>query len=415
MSKNNKLAYIAIAVLGIVAVALILLLLIGPSDGANVPDSGNDDPSPNAPDGEPSGGEVDPDTGKDPDTNEEDDELMKQLEQYNYILGTQAFKPGYQFTDETAEMEIGGRIVEMGSNMIKFEAKDDDMIDPLMEKYDFSHVFMWYRSINWFRDGYSEEEAVADYEAIYNYTKKLLTKYNGSGVNFYLGHWEGDWYYLGSYDYSIVHVDDVVTQGMIEWMNVRQQAVDDAKRATPHENVYVWNYIELNRPTEAYDNPECDRIVNRVLPYVNVDYVSYSAYDCQNRSAEEVAAVIDYIYENLNDKEDVPGPRVFIGEMGQPQIGEYEDIDKHCDHNLANIAKFLACDVKFIIYWQMYDNEGSAFWLINRQNEKLPLYYSFESILAEAKDYVRYFLEENGRVPTEAEYRAYLLTLPQFR
>ena len=95
---------------------------------------------------------------------------MKQIEQYNYILGTQAFKPGYQFTDETAEMEIGGRITEMGSNMIKFYATDDTMVDELLKKYDFEYVFMWYRSDPYFKDGYSEAEAKADYDAFYRYT-----------------------------------------------------------------------------------------------------------------------------------------------------------------------------------------------------------------------------------------------------
>ena len=419
--KNNKLAYILLAVLGVIAVAAIVLLVLQPFGAGNGPSSDGPD-QPSVPDvGDPdtdAPGTDDPDGGDEPDAGDNDpveDNGMKQVEQYNYVLGTQAFKPGYQFTDETAEMEIGGRIAEMGSNMIKFEAKDDQMIDALMDEYHFSHVFMWYRSINWFRDGYSEDEAVEDYVAIYNYTKKLLTKYNGTGANFYIGHWEGDWYYLGSYDYSVVHVDDVVTQGMIEWMNTRQKAVDDAKRDTPHENVYVWNYIELNRPTEVLDDPEYDRIVNRVLPHINVDYVSYSAYDSMNRSAEEVKATIDLIYANLQDKEGVPGPRVFVGEVGQPQISTYADVDFHCEHNLKNIAKFLACDVKFVLYWQVYDNEGSAFWLINPRNEKLPLYYAFSSILEKGKDYVQFFLEENGRVPTNEEYRAYLLTLSEFK
>ena len=39
--------------------------------------------------------------------------------------------------------------------------------------------------------------------------------------------------------------------GMIGWLNNRQQAVDDAKAATPHTNVYVFNYAECNRVRDA--------------------------------------------------------------------------------------------------------------------------------------------------------------------
>ena len=80
---------------------------------------------------------------------------MTQIEQYNYILGTQAFSTVYHFSDKCAESEIADRIVEMGSTMIKFHAQDDDMIDALMAEHSFSHVFMWYRSHPNFRNGYA--------------------------------------------------------------------------------------------------------------------------------------------------------------------------------------------------------------------------------------------------------------------
>ena len=265
--------------------------------------------------------------------------IMQQVADYNYMLGTQAFNPNYQFTDESPLMEIGGRIVEWGSNMIKFYATDDDMIDELLGKYEFSYVFMWYRSDPYFKDGYSEAEAKADYDAFYAYTKKLLITYNGSGIEFYLGHWEGDWYYLDNYNTAQKEVSDTVTEGMIAWMNNRQKAVDDAKRDTPHENVYVWNYIEVNRPSDALDD-SYDRVVNRVLPHTNVDYVSYSAYDTMDASARQVARVIDLIYDHLPEKEGVPCPRVFIGEIGQPAANQGFNGAKHRNVNMKNIAKY---------------------------------------------------------------------------
>ena len=340
--------------------------------------------------------------------------LKNAIDHYNYMIGTQAFNPNYQFTDQSPLMEIAERIDDWGSNMIKFYATSDTMVDEVLEKYDFDYVFMWYRSDPYFKDGYSDAEAKADYDAFYAYTKKLLTKYNGSGKEFYLGHWEGDWYYLDNYNTAQKEVSDTITEGMIAWINNRQKAVDDAKRDTPHENVFVWNYLELNRPSDAL-NDAFDRVVNRVLPMTDVDYVSYSAYDTMDATAERVAQTIDLIYENLPDKEGVPGPRVFIGEVGQPAANQGFDDEKHRDVNLTNMAKYLRCEVKFILYWQMYCNEkladGSSrgFWLINSDGEETELYYSLETLLSDGEKYVKDFAAEHGRVPTNEEYRAFLL------
>ena len=345
---------------------------------------------------------------------------MNPNKHYNYMLGTQAFSPNYQFENVRPEIEIGGRICELGSNMIKFYLKDESLLDELMKKGDFSYVFMWYRSDSHFRNGYTHESAEADYNAFYALTKKLLTDYNKSGVTFYLGHWEGDWYYLDNYNTEQQNVDNIITTGMIKWLNNRQKAIDDAKRETPHEDVYVWNYAEINRPHDAL-RKGFDRVVNRVLPDTNVDYVSYSAYDTMDLPASEVQETIKYIYSKLPHKENVPGPRVFIGEMGQPAANCGFDGERHCHVNMANISKYLRCEVKHILYWQMYCNEkledGSSrgFWLINDQNIKQPLFNHFESVLKKTKEYVSNFTELHSREPDNTEYREFLLSLPEFQ
>ncbi len=349
-----------------------------------------------------------------------EEEIAREVANYNYIIGTQAFSPRYQFTDKEPVFEIADCIVSMGSNAIKFSVASDDMVDRVMEAYpSFKYVFLWYRSNHVFRDGYSAEEAEADYTAIFNFTKNLLTKYAGSGTEFYIGHWEGDWYYLDNYNTAQQTVSDTVTQGMIDWMNNRQKAVDDAKAAVSYEGVDVFNYIEINRPMDAFDY-DYDRVVNRVLPHTNVDYVSYSAYDSMGLNARKVVSAIEKIYELLPEKEGIEGPRVFIGEVGNPAANTDFDPELHKTTNLNNISKYLRADVKFILYWQMYCNEVlengqiRGFWLINDKNEKQPLYYSFEKILADAKAYVETTLRNTGRAPTIQEYRAWLLAHEEF-
>ena len=350
----------------------------------------------------------------------EHDALRRQIAQYNYIIGTNAIAPGYQFTDADPLMEVADQILAWGSNMVKFNAGSDaGLVDRVLEGRDFDYIFMWFRSNAAFRDGYSESEARADYDAVYSFTQKLLRTYNGTGKQFYLGHWEGDWYYLGGYDKSQEKVPDTVNEGMIAWLNTRQKAVDDAKRDTPHDDVSVWNYLELNRPTDAL-NKGFDRVVNRVLPFTNVDYVSYSAYDAKDGTARTVRKVIDYIYENLPEKSGVPGPRVFVGEVAEPasQFG-FSD-RRHCSANLRILAKYLRCDVRFCLYWEMYCNEtlpdgrASGFWLVDADGNKTLLYRKLQTVLLDGKEYVAKFAEKTGRVPTEREYRSFLLRHPVF-
>lgn len=366
--------------------------------------------TPDTPDQDPQGAPTDEPTKEEL----EAIKLKQDMEHYNYMIGTQAFNPGYQFTDLSPLMELAQEIESWGSNMIKFYATDDKMVDELLAKHDFDYIFMWYRSDPYFKDGYSDAEAKADYDAFYAYTKKLLTTYNGTGKQFYLGHWEGDWYYIDNYNTAQKEVSDVITEGMIAWLNNRQKAVDDAKRDTQHENVFVWNYVELNRPSDAL-NDAFDRVVNRVLPYTTVDYVSYSAYDTMDAPAEKIAQVIDLIYENLPEKEGVPGPRVFVGEVAQPAANCGFDDQRHCQVNLNILSKYLRCDIKFVLYWQMFCNEkledGSSrgFWLVNSEGEYTALYEKTSELLADGEQYVRDFAKEQGRVPTMEEYKEFLL------
>lgn len=339
---------------------------------------------------------------------------------FNYMIGSQGISASYQFTSEDPVVEIGGRLKEMGANAIKFYATNDTQVDKLLEKHDYRYVFMWYRTDPYFKDGvYSDIEAELDYDAIYNYTKKLLTTYNGTGIEFFLGHWEGDWYFIDNYNTAQTTVSEGVTNGMIEWLNNRQKAVDDAKRDTPHENVYVWNYVEINRPTDAF-NAKMDRVVNKVLPYTNVDYVSYSGYDSQDQSAEYIKNIIDYIYDHLPEKDGVIGPRVFVGEFAQPAMNQGFDDQRHAETNLKIFAKYLACDVRFVLYWQTYDNEkmengqNRGFWLINSDNQETALYKALQSVLAKGRKYVTDYYQKNGKVPSHDAYRSYLLTLPEF-
>jgi len=221
------------------------------------------------------------------------------VDAYNVRVGTQTFAGLYQFTTNTLLVETAQAIQTMGSGVIKFYLGSDA---PLQSRVSlgpnitnlltlvrdepsyhrvldmpFQHFVMWAYPFgnSWPFDGYSASERADDYREIYDLTAYLLTNYNNSGKTFYLGHWEGDWYLLPNF-FTATNPSPIAIQGMIEWLNNRQKAVDDARLAVAHSNVNVFNYAEVNRVLDATSgNTNINqRMINRVIPFVtNLDYL----------------------------------------------------------------------------------------------------------------------------------------------
>ena len=264
---------------------------------------------------------------------------------YNCILGTQSFEPAYRFTDKPRLLEAAEGMRELGASVIKFElapryAQRNGNVPAAMDGIDsvmklardepthravldlpFPQVVLWVHTFapdsgNW-RDGFPPDRAGAVYREMYDLTRHLLTRYNGSHRTFYLGHWEGDGLLRGSIaPENDAKVTDAAVRGMADWLNARQRGVDDARRDTPHDQVAVWHYTEVNhvKPALRENRPA---VVNRVLPLTRVDLVSYSCYDTQNDPAE-LKEALDYIQSMLPPKPGLAGRRVFIGEYGFP-------------------------------------------------------------------------------------------------
>jgi hypothetical protein len=154
---------------------------------------------------------------------------------------------------------------------------------------------------------------------MYDLTHYLLTNYNNSGKTFYLGHWEGDGY-LEVNNWT-TNPPAAVPPAMVNWLNHRQKAIDDAKAATTFSNVNVFGYAEVNRVRDAMLNGATNnvRVINYVVPYVtNLDYVSYSSYDVMNLSTSTLYSTLDYVEAHIptNKAAVIPGERLWIGEYG---------------------------------------------------------------------------------------------------
>ena len=137
----------------------------------------------------------------------------------------------------------------------------------------FKHYLLWEypfaNSDEWWGSGYNATAGAKDYREMYDLTCYLLTNYNNSGKTFYLGHWEGDGYLeVNEMDHQLPSLRHTFPD-MIGWLNNRaQKAVDDAKAATAHTNVFVYNYAECNRVRDAMNGNGTNnnqRVINYVV------------------------------------------------------------------------------------------------------------------------------------------------------
>jgi len=353
---------------------------------------------------------------------------------YNLMLGTQTFGSAYQFTDQPLLLETAQAIWDMGSTVVKFKldksyakgkganAKAElpgiDSLTALCRDepthrrvldMPFRDYLLWaypFRA-GWWSKGLSKTDADREYEEIHDLTVWLLTTYAGTGKRFYLGHWEGDWYLRPGYD---TKNDDVVkpeaVAGMIAWLNVRQDAIEAAKRETPHEGVDVFGYTEVNLVKLAMaDRPSLTR---DVLPHTRVDYVSYSSYDTQG-SADGLRAALDFIEAKLPPKPTLGGKRVFIGEYGFPAESHSPAEQDGKSREVMRTA--LAWGCPFVLYWEMYNNEVKdgrqrGFWLIDDKGVKQPVYETHQRFYAWARGWLAEQRAKTGKAPDEAAFRA---------
>jgi hypothetical protein len=325
------------------------------------------------------------------------------------VVGTQVFGPAYKFTKEPAVLEAAQGISAMGSRILKINAVSGGQLTPFIAM-PFTHYVLWYRSNGDWAGGLTPELRRREYDAMYLFTKDLLTRYDTAGKTFFLGHWEGDWYLLPDKDVKKDASPERVA-AMIEWFAVRQKAVDDARAEVPYAKCRVYTYAEVNRVRDAMKDGR-RRMVNAVLPKLNVDFISYSAYDCQLLPAEEVRATLDYVNAQVPPKAGLPAKRVFIGECGLSWQACEADGARHEQRNRELLGKLLSWRPAMVLFWQYYNNEVVAgrqvgFWLVDDRNQKTPLHATLTGLFAAQEEAAREMRQRARRLPSFEEIAAF--------
>ncbi len=145
----------------------------------------------------------------------------------------------------------------------------------------------------------------------------LLTNY--SGKTFVIQNWEGDWALMGNTD-PTTYVAKDRCQSMAAWFRARADGIAAAREAVPNSTSTVLMSVELNRSLDPQR-----RVVRDVLPYVQTDCVSISAYEAINPAFLEAnmpaaLASIDSLLrkEVFEIRKQKPNAKIYIGEFGWP-------------------------------------------------------------------------------------------------
>lgn len=331
-------------------------------------------------------------------------------------FGTQVFAPQYGFTNAPRRVEAARRVLEMGSSILKcalrVEACDGASSDEakslregtlcdLARRFEvvrelldmpFAHAFLWaypHGGGSWSRVP-SDEELDVEFRELMELGVYLLERYAGSGRTFYFGNWEGDWH--ATPPGTDAKLTDAMADGLVRRLGVRQRAVDALRSLGRDRGVGFYHYLELNRVRDAMESGE-RRLVNSVLPHVEIDLVSYSAYDSINAFAPvRLRESLDYIEGQMRPRAEIEakfGRRVFLGEYGYPAARFSELAMDARAREVMKIALQWGCP--FVLYWEMYNNERDeaggqiGYWLIDDKNKKTPLYETHRALCAFAR------------------------------
>lgn len=286
---------------------------------------------------------------------------------------------------------------DLGANPDYLDLAQSEYFQELFDM-DFSTFFLTTRRTYDWRGNPDNQELFREIEEeIYELSKYLLETYSDRDVDFVLKNWEGDWLVRtnqdawedprGLFDDHPEIKDDFLS--FIHWYRARQRGVMRARDQVHNSQANVLHASEINLVFPFTE--EVPTLLTHVLPYVNVDLISYSSYEAvphwqitdgydltQNQTQESdtpwqhppdtLHHLIDSNPENLWYALDIidhfaqssqvyNDDQIYIGE-----IGIAENVVDLSDEEIINwwddmFGVMFAQDVRNILQWQVYCNE----------------------------------------------------------
>jgi hypothetical protein len=244
---------------------------------------------------------------------------------------------------------------------------------------------------HYWRTGMSEADKADETRQFRELARHFLTTYRGTGKTFIFQHWEGDWAIRPKTDPKLDPTPQAI-EGMIAWLNARQEGVNQARAEVGEQGVHVYHAPEVNLVVQSMRDGR-PGVVNQVLPKTKVDLVSYSAWDGQG-DAKTLRAALDFIAKNTPPSKAFGSKNIYLGEFGKPEN----------DSSPAKVEQTIRVAVEtgldwgcpYIVYWQVYCNEAKAtpvkanadvrgFWLIRPDGTRTVAWDYFSGLFSQPK------------------------------
>jgi len=306
--------------------------------------------------------------------------LTKLPANFNARVGATHVAGKYHFTSKPFLLEGAEKLIELGTRLGKFwfmpnGAANDYRFNSTWPKtktfvelattdyweqifvLPFKTILLEAHAAN--EGGWRADKPQSFYDEVtrefHDLTAHLYKKFRDRDVTIVLQHWEGDWLLRGKAGASWVTPPDdwpKRCEQMAKWLAARQLGVTQARQAAASgAKCRVLHAAEVNRVVDGWKS--IPTMTAKVLPQVELDLVSYSAYDAMNNPVTLWRA-IEEIRKHTRTTGAFGERTVMIGELGIPENEQPNRLRERWDEFLGVM---LAMDVPFFAHWELFCNE----------------------------------------------------------
>jgi hypothetical protein len=275
-------------------------------------------------------------------------------------------------------------------------------------------------------NGVSDAELEEVEKRFQDVSEYLLQTYDGTKKTFVFQPWELDNHALTPVrdedDWRETELSEEVAEHYRRWLRARQNGVERARERI-ESDVSVLNAAEVNFVLDARSDGT-SRVINSVVSEIDVDLVSYSAYELHDqflghgwapghngekefdRADEIITETLDYVQEQAPEPNDyVNGilsedqSNIYLGEYGSPLNQEFPGEEASMRAIRITTEHCLEWGVRWALYWQLYDNEPTTegeitdnddvrgFHLIRPDGSKAPTWDYYQDRLESGETY----------------------------